>query len=216
MTADANLDFLNLRSVRPTLDQILVNIDTSITAMYQSGPVIDVALAFLGERDVRALALRENDVRFHELERFLKGLLIYVDHLGRRTKVIRGLVYKGGSYQFDKDGRTLTVAVRIVTLISHHDPNTTLLRNTSGLHIVSRRDSPTLLASYCPERTLRAQMSSQWNFAKFSQANCTRRSYQIISLARWYRLRLSRRVIDYEPSKHRETVGVWRHPWVFA
>ncbi|KAF8919662.1 Piwi domain-containing protein [Mucidula mucida] len=99
------------QSVRPTTDAILVNIDTSVTAMYRSGPVFDAALDFVGVRDVRHLPSDERDPKFRELERFLKNRLIHVEgYFGRRTKTIRALIPRGGRYEFEKDGRTTTVA----------------------------------------------------------------------------------------------------------
>ncbi|KAF9003115.1 Piwi-domain-containing protein [Hymenopellis radicata] len=98
-------------SVRPTTNSILVNIDTSVTAMYRSGPVFDAALDFVGVREIRQLPSNERNPKFLELERFLKNRLIHVEgYFGRRTKTIRGLIPYGGRYKFQKDGRTTTVA----------------------------------------------------------------------------------------------------------
>ncbi|KAF9049360.1 Piwi-domain-containing protein [Hymenopellis radicata] len=99
------------QSVRPTTNSILVNIDTSVTAMYRSGPVLEAALDFVGVRDIRQLPSDERDPKFRELERFLKNRLIHVEgYFGRRTKTIRALIPRGGRYEFEKDGRTTTVA----------------------------------------------------------------------------------------------------------
>ncbi|KAG7452836.1 Piwi-domain-containing protein [Guyanagaster necrorhizus] len=100
------------QSVRPTLRGMVINVDTSMTAMYASGQLIGVALKFLGQSDVRSLALHPGDTKYHALERFFKGVRITVTSpaTGRPyTKTIRGLQEEAGRFEFRKDGRSTTV-----------------------------------------------------------------------------------------------------------
>ncbi|KAK0448292.1 argonaute-like protein [Desarmillaria tabescens] len=107
------------QSVRPTLRGMVINVDTSMTAMYASGELIGVALRFLGQSDVRALALNQGSTKYHALERFLKGVRITVKSpaTGRPyTKTIRGLQPQAGRYEFRKDGRITTVEAYFAAL----------------------------------------------------------------------------------------------------
>ncbi|KAK0240576.1 argonaute-like protein [Armillaria nabsnona] len=107
------------QSVRPTLRGMVINVDTSMTAMYASGQVIGVALKFLGQSDVRALVLHQGDTKYHALERFLKGVRITVTSPATRrpyTKTIRGLQPKAGQYEFRKDGRITSVEAYFAAL----------------------------------------------------------------------------------------------------
>ncbi len=109
--------------------------------MYRSGPVFDAALDFVGVRDVRHLPSDERDPKFRELERFLKNRLIHVEgYFGRRTKTIRALIPRGGRYEFEKDGRTTTVAVRSYqTFIESPDQLTTYQDHARAAHGLSTR-----------------------------------------------------------------------------
>ncbi|KAG7085700.1 hypothetical protein E1B28_003245 [Marasmius oreades] len=98
------------QSVRPTIDKLLVNVDTTVTAMYQSGSAVSVAMAYLGVSNVRDLALHQDDRDFRALERHMKGLKILVQSLEPyRTKTIAGLVPSADMYKFDWKGREVTV-----------------------------------------------------------------------------------------------------------
>ncbi|KAJ3905321.1 Piwi domain-containing protein [Lentinula edodes] len=99
------------QSVRPNIGKMLVNIDTTMAAVYQSGPVIDLALQFLGYRDVRQLDLQTNTVDFRKLEKFLNNIKVTVNTPGskNRTKTIRGLVPNAGNFVFSKDGQDMSV-----------------------------------------------------------------------------------------------------------
>ncbi|RDB21168.1 Protein argonaute [Hypsizygus marmoreus] len=98
------------QSVRPTIDRMLVNVDTTITAVYAKGDLITVCLLFLNKgNDVRLLTGDERDENFRALEKHLHNLLINVVTTGNRTKAIRGLVPSAGKYEFSKDDRVTTI-----------------------------------------------------------------------------------------------------------
>ncbi|KAF9267239.1 Piwi-domain-containing protein [Marasmius fiardii PR-910] len=101
------------QSVRPTISKLLINVDTTVTAMYQSGPAISVAMSYLGLNDARKLALHEDDREFRVLERHLKGLKILVlssdGKKPHRTKTVAGLVSAADRYKFDWNGKEVTV-----------------------------------------------------------------------------------------------------------
>ncbi|KAK0240575.1 argonaute-like protein [Armillaria nabsnona] len=97
------------QSVRPSTAQMLINIDVAMTAMYQSGNVIDVSLSHLNSRQVRDLCFTTKEAKFRSLSAFLKGLEIQCRTTGNRTKTVKELVLKGGRYEFERDGHTTTV-----------------------------------------------------------------------------------------------------------
>jgi eukaryotic translation initiation factor 2C len=106
------------QSVRPTLGRMLVNVDTSITAVRKSGPLIDVALNILTKpnsyRDrpsPRSLEAGPHEDNFRQLQQFLKNVRITVrTDKPSRKRIIYKLVERGGMYEFDKDGAPCTVA----------------------------------------------------------------------------------------------------------
>ncbi|KAL0580200.1 hypothetical protein V5O48_001793 [Marasmius crinis-equi] len=96
-------------SVRPTIGRMLVNIDTTMTAVYQAGALTDVAVKYLDIQNARNLSLSRNSPSFIKLERFLRNVKIIVDTT-KRTKVIRGLEPNADAFAFtDRDGQQLTV-----------------------------------------------------------------------------------------------------------
>lgn len=92
---------------------MLINIDTTIATVYQSGALMDVAMSHLGVRDVRGISFPQNDVRFRKLDKFLHNLRINTRTTNKRTKTIKGLVPSAGYYEFEKDGRMMTVRVSV-------------------------------------------------------------------------------------------------------
>lgn len=96
---------------------MLINIDITMTAMYQSGNVIDVSLSHLGSRQVRDLTFSTKDAKFRSLSIFLKGLEIRCRTTGSRTRFVRELVARGGRYEFEKDGHMTTVGVSALSFL---------------------------------------------------------------------------------------------------
>ncbi|KAF8184911.1 Piwi domain-containing protein [Mycena galopus ATCC 62051] len=92
------------QAVRPSVDRLLVTVDTTVAAFYMPGPLIEVCMAVLDVREVRRLALHSNEENFKKLERHLKKRLILVKtRAGQppRTKTVHGLVPAPvGGYEF--------------------------------------------------------------------------------------------------------------------
>jgi eukaryotic translation initiation factor 2C len=102
------------QSVRPAIDRMLIRVDTSTTAMYWSGKLIDVALEFLDKPGrPNALAPKHglpNRERLR-LQRFVTGIKVTIldadiQHIvkGLTKESARDLTIEIG------DGRTMTVA----------------------------------------------------------------------------------------------------------
>jgi eukaryotic translation initiation factor 2C len=102
------------QSVRPTIDRMLIRVDTSTTAMYCPGKLIDVALEYLGKPGrPNALAPKHglpNRERLR-LQRFVTGIKVTIldadmQHIvkGLTKESARDLTIEIG------DGRTMTVA----------------------------------------------------------------------------------------------------------
>lgn len=105
------------QSVRPAIERILINIDISTGLMYQGGPLIHVALAFLGGgTNPHTLASLSPTDRL-KLQRFLIGVRIETKLTGfpkgpTITRTIKGLTDVGAHEKrfITHDGSTITVA----------------------------------------------------------------------------------------------------------
>ncbi|KAK7049286.1 hypothetical protein VNI00_005887 [Paramarasmius palmivorus] len=98
-------------SVRPTIGRMMINVDTTMAAVYQEGPLVQLCMDFLeASGDVRrALNLTPSSENFRKLERFVKNLKIIVT-TRNKTKVIRGLHPDADGYTFTSSGgQQLTV-----------------------------------------------------------------------------------------------------------
>jgi hypothetical protein len=98
-TADAAHDIANgatlwqgfHQSIKPTKGGLLVNLDVSATAFYQSGPVIDIVLQIVNRAhpsDIRSISDKDGG----KIDRQLKGLKIIVTHRGqirRKYKIVK-------------------------------------------------------------------------------------------------------------------------------
>ncbi|OBZ76133.1 Protein argonaute-2 [Grifola frondosa] len=109
------------QSVRPAVGRMLINVDISTGVMYKPGPLIDVALDFLGRPGANPNLLapiqRFPDRERVRLQRFLHGVRITVrlpgegDQTGRAGRVIRGLSTAGAdALVFQREGQQITVA----------------------------------------------------------------------------------------------------------
>ncbi|THH33923.1 hypothetical protein EUX98_g245 [Antrodiella citrinella] len=103
-------------SVRPAVGQLLVNVDVSTVAVYQSGGLVELVMAFLDVSDARKMIEQMSHQRtFDSVSRFLKGLLLAkpkVNSPGNWThgKKISGLVANAGQETFvDQNNVTLSV-----------------------------------------------------------------------------------------------------------
>ncbi|KAJ7197205.1 argonaute-like protein [Mycena pura] len=103
-------------SVRPTIGQMIVTIDTSMAAIYESGQVLSVAMKILGGNVARDLSLSD-DRQLHKVQTHLKGRLVKFRTPGERknstkerTKTIYEIV-KGpiGRYPFNTRDKATTI-----------------------------------------------------------------------------------------------------------
>ncbi|KAK7023946.1 Argonaute-like protein [Favolaschia claudopus] len=103
-------------AVRPSIGRMLVTVDTTVSAMYMAGPLIDVCLAVLNTRDTRRLAIQFSDHDdYKALLKHLKYRLIHVKTPGSnklRTKTVRDIVPAPvGEYRFhNNEGEPTTIA----------------------------------------------------------------------------------------------------------
>ncbi|KAL1746106.1 Piwi domain-containing protein [Schizophyllum fasciatum] len=99
------------QSVRPTINRLLINIDTTVAPFIAPCGVIDFMLDALGSRNVAHLAIPISHPNFHKLERALKNHQIVVRFNNASTKVIRGLEERAGHFTFfnDQKGRSMSV-----------------------------------------------------------------------------------------------------------
>jgi eukaryotic translation initiation factor 2C len=102
------------QSVRPAIDHMLINLDTSITAMYRSGELIDLALELLDKPGIpNALAPRRGfpDRERLRLQRFVTGIKVAIRRADRQL-VIKRLTKEGArDLTFEvEDGKFTTVA----------------------------------------------------------------------------------------------------------
>ena len=95
-------------------------VSEDMACSYQGGHLNDLALAFLNERNVRALMFESSaDRRFRELQSFLKGVRVRpIERLWRGRggnpppyKPITRLVPRAGHHLFPKDDRETSVEV---------------------------------------------------------------------------------------------------------
>ncbi|KAJ4464674.1 Piwi domain-containing protein [Lentinula edodes] len=97
------------QSVRLTRDHALLNIDTTMTAIFKPGPLLDLCMDYMQFRDTRELMFDERGgPQVHKLERFLKKLQVTLQTTKKR-RTIHGLVLNAGKHVFSKDGNDMTV-----------------------------------------------------------------------------------------------------------
>ncbi|KAJ3844614.1 argonaute-like protein [Lentinula raphanica] len=73
------------QSLRPAIGRLLFNIDLSTGLFYRDGPLIDVALEVVGNRDPASLSFTRGlpERMFRELERYVKGVRVSVQPAAR-------------------------------------------------------------------------------------------------------------------------------------
>jgi len=105
------------QSVRPAIDRMLINVDTSSTAMYRSGKLIDLALEFLGRPGIpEALAPKRGLVNRERvrLQHFISRIKIATPYRARdpdKIRLVKKLTLESARDQtFEVEGQTMTVA----------------------------------------------------------------------------------------------------------
>ncbi|KAJ7273274.1 argonaute-like protein [Mycena rebaudengoi] len=82
------------QSVRPTIGRMLVTIDTSMAAVYESGALLDIAMTILNVRDARNLSLSgpSGSHNLRVLRNHFKHRLITTKTTGERTKTVHDII----------------------------------------------------------------------------------------------------------------------------
>ncbi|KZV92185.1 Piwi-domain-containing protein [Exidia glandulosa HHB12029] len=101
------------QSVRPSMNHLTVNIDTTYGMMYRGGNLLNLVLGYRNTKDVRDLT-SGNMGSVHQLERFLKNLLVIVKRNATNStkamKIVK-IVLEGAQYKFDdSNGDPTTIA----------------------------------------------------------------------------------------------------------
>ncbi|EKM56056.1 uncharacterized protein PHACADRAFT_257103 [Phanerochaete carnosa HHB-10118-sp] len=101
------------QSVRPVLNQFIVNVDTTTAAFYPAVSLQDLAMQFINTRTPRDLHMRCQDSReLERLRRFLFKVAVRIDMPGKRRdakRYITKLVPRAGYFTFEKGGTMITV-----------------------------------------------------------------------------------------------------------
>ena len=102
------------QSARPTPGKMMINIDSSATAFYESVSLVQMVVKVLGKRSVEDLR-RITDRDRTKLDKALKNLKIYVTHRGenaskRRLKITKLSNTSASNTKFDVDGKQTDVA----------------------------------------------------------------------------------------------------------
>ncbi|KAF9366567.1 hypothetical protein BGX34_001112 [Mortierella sp. NVP85] len=81
------------QSARPTLSGMMINLDVSATAFFQSGPLTDIVAKILGLRSRDELLRTTPPLNWQKVERAIRGLRIITGHRGQpsRPRKIKGL-----------------------------------------------------------------------------------------------------------------------------
>ncbi|KAK7049243.1 hypothetical protein VNI00_005844 [Paramarasmius palmivorus] len=100
------------QSVRPAINQLIVNVDTTVGVVLSRSALPDVCMAYLQVRNFNDLRLRQGDANFAALRQFLRGVKVVVEIQGqrRRPRAIKDLVPNVGAVRFDGPNGSVTVA----------------------------------------------------------------------------------------------------------
>jgi len=104
------------QSARPTLGKMMINIDLSATAFYESGSLVSMVTKILGRRDPNDFRRGLSDRDRIKVEKELKGLKICVRHRGeavakRRYRILRLTETNVENTSFvNAEGTTMNVA----------------------------------------------------------------------------------------------------------
>ncbi|KAK7049273.1 hypothetical protein VNI00_005874 [Paramarasmius palmivorus] len=130
------------QSIRPGINELYVNVDTSMTAAYQPGPLLGVVMDFMNKGgDVRALKLKSDSADYRKLANFLKNVQVKIQTTGR-VKRIRGLVENADAFQFvNRDGIATTVGEYMKAL---HNRDL-MYRGIVGVNLSNPNQPPTIV-----------------------------------------------------------------------
>ncbi|KAF9435066.1 hypothetical protein BGZ76_006969, partial [Entomortierella beljakovae] len=77
------------QSIRPTVKKLMVNIDTTATAFFQPGPLVEMAVKILGLRTPADLRRTAPPLNWIRVERVIKGLRIQTSHRQKAKKTLK-------------------------------------------------------------------------------------------------------------------------------
>ncbi|KAI0094028.1 Piwi domain-containing protein [Irpex rosettiformis] len=108
------------QSIKPVLNNILINVDTTTAAVYKPGDLLSNAMEVLGCKDYRRFVdlCANNQQAWSKLRKFYKNVIVEA-HPSKKGKISE-LILEGGNYQFMKDSETKTVAEYFE--LHHHRP----------------------------------------------------------------------------------------------
>ncbi|KAI1316177.1 eukaryotic translation initiation factor 2C, 2 [Mortierella claussenii] len=101
------------QSVRPTIGKMMINLDVAATTYFQSGPLLELAVKILDQRNVDDFRRGFTDRDRIKLEKAIRGLLIKVTHrseVKRRFKISKLTVTPASQTMFMKDETKTDVA----------------------------------------------------------------------------------------------------------
>ncbi|KAF5391908.1 hypothetical protein D9757_001740 [Collybiopsis confluens] len=98
------------QSARPTRDNILINIDTTMAAVIKGGSLLGLCMDYLKLTNTRELRLERTSARYHTLEKFLRRVKVTTRTSPNRVKTVHGLVPEADNFAFSKDGQNMTVS----------------------------------------------------------------------------------------------------------
>lgn len=97
-------------SARPADRRLVIMVDTVSTAFYPGGRLADVMANFLKERDI--WRMNKGNRNWSKMVKYFQRLRVRVsvpEKAKNATKTIKGFESEGGLYEFDYDGRPMTV-----------------------------------------------------------------------------------------------------------
>jgi len=103
------------QSIRPSQGRMYLNLDIATGVMFKEGPLIELCLEYLNDRDVNRLSARRLQDRDRiSLQRFINNLRVTTSHGGHtRTRVIRKLTPQGANaimFTMRQGGPSISVA----------------------------------------------------------------------------------------------------------
>ncbi|EMD38303.1 hypothetical protein CERSUDRAFT_82564 [Gelatoporia subvermispora B] len=103
------------QSVRPTLQGLAINVDTTHGVMIQGGSLSDVLMARFSLSNARQLDLRENDPLWKQIRQFLRGVIVtWGGATGcKRQMTVAGLVSQAGEFIFERMADTVPEPITI-------------------------------------------------------------------------------------------------------
>ncbi|KAF9208010.1 Eukaryotic translation initiation factor 2C [Haplosporangium sp. Z 27] len=94
------------QSARPAVGKMMINLDVSATAFYQSGSLIEIIIKTLGLRSPNDLARTSPPINWAKAEKAIKGLRITVNHREKSKKgfkVVKLVQKSARQYKFKVD-----------------------------------------------------------------------------------------------------------------